>query len=89
MTELLAAYTVGLITAFIISVLIHRHHKKAWQTEYRRLMGGIKEIKGWVLLTIQMMDSTDGYSKSAYKHLNSMAGRIGNFYNGDPIWPRK
>jgi hypothetical protein len=36
-----AAFTLGLITAFIISIWIHRQHKKDWQSEYRRLMGGI------------------------------------------------
>ena len=45
MTEIIIAFLVGLLISFIFWGWIYHQHKKAWQTEYRRLMGGIEKAR--------------------------------------------
>lgn len=43
----ITAFIIGLLVGeavmAVIALYVHRHYKQAWQTEYRRLMGGIKK----------------------------------------------
>lgn len=48
MTEILiiiVSFSLGAMIATSMSISVHRRHKNAWQDEYRRLMGGIRDAR--------------------------------------------
>jgi hypothetical protein len=78
MINLIIGLAIGLIISFIFWGWIYHQHKKAWQQEYRRLMGGIK------------IAISDLYSMSALKNkmvkqpkASDIRKKLQRLYNGE------
>ena len=78
--DLLIAALFGAATCFCFCMAAHNRHKKAWQLEYRRLMGGIKSM----YQGIEMHEGKESCNSDTYSWSPLCAAyRLRQLYNGD------